>query len=281
MTTSFKYYVYAYIRQDGTPYYIGKGTDRRAYAPHKKNIAVPKDRSRIVFLEKNLSEVGALALERRYIRWYGKKSDNTGILRNIGEGGEGHAGRIPSEEQKRKQSVSMKLRLQLFPRIMSEETKKKISETKKGRKLSEEHKRKISKGGKGRVVTEETREKLRKINSGISRRGKGFKLSEETKTKMSNSKKGIKWDYPMPEETKLKISQSNKGRIKPIIECPHCGVSGGISAMKRWHFEACEVVIGKRQAVQVTCPHCEVVGSGLIMHRYHFNNCKYIKGNEL
>ena len=83
------YYVYAYVRKsDGSPYYIGKGCKRRCYEKHS-NVTTPKDKSKIIFLEKNLSNVGACALERRYIRWYGRKSDG-GILLNIAEGGEGN-----------------------------------------------------------------------------------------------------------------------------------------------------------------------------------------------
>lgn len=96
------YYVYAYLRKDDTPYYIGKGKDNRAWSKNHKGIGVPKDQSRIKMISENLTEEIAHKLEIELIALHGRKDLGTGILHNKTNGGDGSSGRILSEHSKNK-----------------------------------------------------------------------------------------------------------------------------------------------------------------------------------
>ena len=195
------YYTYAYLREDRTPYYIGKGKEDRIYSK-QKNIKPPKDKSRILDLKQNLTEEEAFKHEIYMIDVFGRKDLGTGILHNRTDGGEGSSGCIPSEETKRKLSEVNK------GKIVSEETRKKISETSKGKTLSEEHIKKISEANKGHAVSEETKRKLSEAH-------KGNTLSEEHKRKLSEVRKGTKW------------WNDGCGNCKMMIECPGDGWKPG------------------------------------------------------
>ena len=195
------YYTYAYLREDRTPYYIGKGKEDRIYSK-QKNIKPPKDKSRILYLKQNLTEEEAFKHEIYMIDVFGRKDLGTGILHNRTDGGEGSSGCIPSEETKRKLSEVNK------GRIVSEETRKKISETSKGKTLSEEHIKKISEANKGHAVSEETKRKMSEAH-------KGNTLLEEHKRKLSEVRKGRKW------------WNDGCGNCKIMIECPGDGWKPG------------------------------------------------------
>lgn len=83
-----EFYVYFYLRKNYTPYYVGKGRGNRKNQDHIWH-KPPKDKSRIILVKQNLTELQAFILERYYIRWFGRKDKNMGILINKTDGGEG------------------------------------------------------------------------------------------------------------------------------------------------------------------------------------------------
>ena len=93
---------------------------------------------------------------------------------------EAQKGKVASEETRRKLSEAKK------GRVHSEEARRKMSESHKGKLLSEDHKRKMSESLKGRVHSEETRRKLSEALSGRTQ-------TEEHIRNMIEAKKGMLW----------------------------------------------------------------------------------------
>lgn len=182
----FVYYVYAYLREDGSPYYIGKGKGRRAVSG-RHNVAIPKDRSRIVFCEHNLSNVGALHIERWLIRWYGRKDNGTGILRNMTDGGEGGDGFVVSEEARKK---------------LSERNKGRPNPN-KGKTFGDEFRRRVSAGRKGQPAH----------NKGKPSPLKGIKQPREVAERRARKQIG----RHVSQITRDKISKQNKGRKHAVL----------------------------------------------------------------
>jgi hypothetical protein len=159
------FYVYLYLREDGTPYYVGKGKNKRAWEKH--NVNIPKDNQRIKFVATKLLEKEAFMLEIRLIQMYGRKDNNTGILRNITDGGEGSSGREPWNKGKNMpEYVCEKMRTRAIGRVQTSETIAKRILKITGKRRTAEQKLNLI-GFKGRTHSNETKEIM-----AIKKRGK-------------------------------------------------------------------------------------------------------------
>ena len=175
------YYTYAYLREDGTPYYIGRGKDGRAYAAHK--ISKPP-RERILFLKQELTYSESIDHEKYMIFVLGRKDLGTGILRNLTDGGEGVENLAP-ETRKRISEKRMGQVNRSGPHTL--ESREKMSQSHTGKILTEEHKENIAKAMTGRGLSEATKQKLREKRALQTPPTLGKKHSEETKQRMAEA----------------------------------------------------------------------------------------------
>ena len=110
---------------------------------------------------------------------------------NLMEGG-GSKGR-PSDETKKKISkANSGEKAYWHGKMLSEETKQKMSEAHTGKTFREEHKQKISEANLGKTHTEESKKKMSEAQSGEKNHMYGKEHTAETKQKMSEATSGEK-----------------------------------------------------------------------------------------
>jgi hypothetical protein len=132
------YYTYAYLREDGTPYYIGKGKRNRLHEYHTKFVKLPP-RDRRIILKQFDTEQEAYNHEMYMIAIYGRKDIQTGILINRTVGGD-----KPPENDIAGWNKGIKMN---YPPERAE----RISEALKGKKKSKEHCENLSKAMQGKT----------------------------------------------------------------------------------------------------------------------------------
>ena len=227
-----RFYTYAYLREDRTPYYVGKGSGNRIKYRQRSDIKPPKDKSRIIFLKQNLTEEEAFKHEKYMIAVFGRKNLGTGILHNKTDGGDGSSGWIASDETREKMSILNKVKnkgkrwwndgcgnsalVEKCPGDgwvlgMCMTNKEKISISNKGKNKGKRwwndgcgnYKMMIECPGTNWVLGQNEATKIKK-----SECMKGKILSEEHKRKIIEAKKNIS------KETRRKMSEANKGKNK-------------------------------------------------------------------
>jgi hypothetical protein len=145
------FYTYAHTKPDGTIFYIGKGSKRRAWKTHNRNkhwksIVEKHNGFNVEILANWNTEQEAFDHEVLLISCF---KDMNYILANKTDGGEGASGYKHLEETKLK-----------MKHTVSEHTKEKIRIARKGKYSGKNHPR------FGKIVTEATREKIRLANLG-------------------------------------------------------------------------------------------------------------------
>lgn len=177
-----KFYSYLWMTKNGLPYYAGQGTGRRAFTRRtNRTVTRPSEKNLIVIFPMATQEL-ALESEKALIALFGRKDNETGILENQTDGGEGKAGhkwstntrekmkrRIPwnkGKTYKLPASWAAAVAEATARRWKDPEFKNKvasqISAALTGKKLSAEHRAAIGKCRKGKPWTEARRKAQKK-----------------------------------------------------------------------------------------------------------------------
>jgi hypothetical protein len=175
--------------------------------------------NRIVILTGREHYIAHVLLERIYIKRYGLKDKKTIKMTYAHSGMKGNGGYINSylyEGARRRRSEIMKFKK---PYEMTNEIRKNMSNSAKGKIISEETRRKMSEAHKGKKHPERSEEWRKKLSDSMKKKVGdknsfyGKTHTEETKSKISKAKIGTKF----PEELKPLVSKRTKEMWKSDV----------------------------------------------------------------
>jgi hypothetical protein len=202
------YYTYLWLREDGTPYYVGKGSGDRAFVEHwrrSKTVLHPPIKERIVIYPA-VSEADAFETEIALIWYYGRKDLGTGCLRNMSNGGDQPPRPTPEAIEK--------IRITKTGQKHSEESIAKMMgcQNALGHAVSAEARERIRAAKTGNTYASGTRSEAFRVRMRAASTGNtnclGRKASAESKEKMRAAKLG----RVLSSETKARMSASQKRR---------------------------------------------------------------------
>lgn len=193
-------YVYCYLRsgEAKTPYYVGIASTSTRPIDKRHSVPVPAEEARIRIMRSGLTWEQAGAWEQYFIARFGRKDNNTGILRNLTDGGDGALGVVPSEE-----------------------TRQKMASSQKGRKHSQETKAKMRQAAEGRAHSEETRKLFSEQRKGRPSKSKGVPKSKSSTQSMIRTqsapsaaklKVSVDWYAALPKLEKIRARRASKQR---------------------------------------------------------------------
>lgn len=108
-----------------------------------------------------------------------------------------------------------------------------------GRKFSPEHIAKLKAARAKQIITEETKQKISSTKKGVKMTPEAIASMNEKRNSHPTWKDSQR-NKTMSEESKAKISAANNGRVFPEKTCPHCGKNGAGPNMTRYHFDNCK-----------------------------------------